>query len=277
MSAPLNKSGRPGPPVTRPRGARRSRYPRSGGSIDLCVVGKRGRGRMLKILPPARNAVGCALFPHRCVRGCFGCLRTRIRTTSPPYIRFGALGWKGLPRFPVRGLWRSLCCFCSWAVRSVILTGRNYPGFFQAIRHHLREGDIFLLGADLMKPVNQIIRAYDDPTGVTAAFNRNVLNQINRVLNGTFDLSLFAHEARWSEPERRIEMHLVARSAHSVFVGALDTVFAFRAGETIWTESSHKFTVTELDEFAESAGFHPVQTWVDEEWPFAEVLWIAQS
>ncbi|HEX4772278.1 MAG TPA: L-histidine N(alpha)-methyltransferase [Bryobacteraceae bacterium] len=151
------------------------------------------------------------------------------------------------------------------------------PDFFRAIRKDLQTGDLFLLGADLVKPVNQIVRAYDDPTGVTAAFNRNVLNRINRELNGSFDLSLFAHEARWSEQERRIEMHLVAQCAHSVNVGALDTSFAFRAGETIWTESSHKFTVTELDEFAESTGFRPVQGWVDEEWPFAEVLWVAQA
>jgi L-histidine Nalpha-methyltransferase len=62
-----------------------------------------------------------------------------------------------------------------------------------------------------------------------------------------------------------------------VYVGGLDTAFEFREGETIWTESSHKFTVTELDEFAESTGFRPVQGWVDDEWPFAEVLWIARS
>jgi dimethylhistidine N-methyltransferase len=153
----------------------------------------------------------------------------------------------------------------------------DLPDFFQAIRHNLRDGDLFLLGADLMKPIDQIIRAYDDPTGVTAAFNRNVLNRINRELEASFDLRLFAHEARWSQQQRRIEMHLVAQRSHSVTVGALETSFQFSAGETIWTESSHKFTLPELDQFAKAAWFRPAERWVDQEWPFAEVLWVAHA
>jgi uncharacterized SAM-dependent methyltransferase len=109
-------------------------------------------------------------------------------------------------------------------------------GFFEGIRANLREGDLFLLGADLMKPVDRMLVAYDDPTGVTAAFSRNVLGRINRELDACFDLSLFDHEARWVPEERRIEMHLVSRRRHSVYVGALGTTFDFRAGESIWTD-----------------------------------------
>jgi L-histidine Nalpha-methyltransferase len=149
------------------------------------------------------------------------------------------------------------------------------PAFLKSLRAHLREGDLFLLGADLIKPIDRMIVAYDDPTGVTAAFNRNVLGRMNRELDARFDLSLFEHEARWASDECRIEMHLVSHRRHSVYIGALETSFNFREGETIWTESSHKFTVTELNQLANSAGFHPAHTWTDDEWPFAEALWQA--
>jgi L-histidine N-alpha-methyltransferase len=149
------------------------------------------------------------------------------------------------------------------------------PTFLQSLRAHLREGDLFLLGADLVKPIDRMIVAYDDPTGVTAAFNRNVLGRMNRELDARFDLSLFEHEARWMPEECRIEMHLVSRRRHSVYIGALETSFNFREGETIWTESSHKFTLAELNQLANSSGFQPADTWTDEEWSFAEALWEA--
>lgn len=147
--------------------------------------------------------------------------------------------------------------------------------FFRLVRKSLRTGDLFLMGADLVKPVERMLLAYDDPTGVTAAFNRNLLNRLNRELDARFDLSLFDHQARWCAKERRIEMHLLARRAHSVDLGVLEAKVNFAAGETIWTESSHKFSVSELDEFAASAGFRPKRQWIDEEWPFAEVFWEA--
>jgi L-histidine Nalpha-methyltransferase len=147
------------------------------------------------------------------------------------------------------------------------------PHFLTEIRSHLKPGDFFLLGADLVKDVSTMILAYDDPTGVTAAFNLNMLGRINRELEGNFDLRSFAHEARWDPGSRRIEMHLLSRRDQRVYIGSLDTSFEFQAGETIWTESSHKFGESELDMFARSGGFTPVVTWIDSEWPFAEALW----
>ncbi|MFL6416996.1 MAG: L-histidine N(alpha)-methyltransferase, partial [Bryobacteraceae bacterium] len=108
---------------------------------------------------------------------------------------------------------------------------------------------------------------------VTAAFNLNVLGRINRELGADFDLRSFGHEVRWNEAERRIEMHLVSFRNQTVTVSALDFLFRFAAGETIWTESSHKFTEQELCEFATSTGFDPVASWNDPEWPFLEALW----
>lgn len=147
------------------------------------------------------------------------------------------------------------------------------PDFCRNLRSYLAPGDFFLLGADLVKDINTMIAAYDDPTGVTAAFNLNVLGRMNRELRADFDLRTFAHEVRWNSEERRIEMHLLSCRSQDVFIGALDAKYHFDAGETIWTESSHKFTEEELNQLAQESGFATVATWIDEEWPFAEALW----
>ena len=147
--------------------------------------------------------------------------------------------------------------------------------FLRGLRVYLRPGDFFLLGADLVNDIDAVLAAYDDPTGVTAAFNLNVLGRINRELDADFDLRSFMHEVRWNDRERRIEMHLLSSRNQSVRVRALDRIFHFRAGETIWTESSHKFTADELVAYAHSSGFQPLATWTDGEWPFAETLWRA--
>jgi dimethylhistidine N-methyltransferase len=147
--------------------------------------------------------------------------------------------------------------------------------FLVEVRDRLRPGDALLLGADLVKPVDQLLAAYDDPAGVTAAFNRNMLGRINRELDAGFDPRAFAHEARYDEREHRIEMHLRAARAHTVDIPGAQCEIKFREGETIWTESSHKFHIADLEQMAHSAGFGVHQTWVDREWPFAETLWMA--
>jgi L-histidine N-alpha-methyltransferase len=145
--------------------------------------------------------------------------------------------------------------------------------FLDDVRSHLQPGDFFLLGVDLVKDEQRMVAAYDDPTGVTAAFNLNLLGRINRELDANFDLRAFIHEVRWNESERRIEMHLLSQCEQSVHIGALEMSIDFQAGETIWTESSHKFTEEEIEGYALASRFRPVATWVDPEWPFAEVLW----
>jgi dimethylhistidine N-methyltransferase len=147
--------------------------------------------------------------------------------------------------------------------------------FLSELRDRLQPGDAFLLGADLVKPAAQLLAAYDDPTGVTAAFNLNLLGRVNRELDGGFDLRAFAHEARYNTRERRIEMHLRSIVDQTVAVGLANITARFSKDETIWTESSHKFEPAELDRMADEAGFQVRATWVDQEWPFAETLWIA--
>ncbi len=147
--------------------------------------------------------------------------------------------------------------------------------FLTQLRALLRPGDYFLLGADLVKDVDKMRAAYDDATGVTAAFNKNLLSRINRELHGHFDLRAFDHEVRWDAFHRRIEMHLLAWKEQEVYVGAIGRRFYFQPGETIWTESSHKFTELELESLAKASGFTPEKSWVDIEWALAECLWRA--
>ncbi|HET9399557.1 MAG TPA: L-histidine N(alpha)-methyltransferase [Candidatus Acidoferrales bacterium] len=147
--------------------------------------------------------------------------------------------------------------------------------FCSQIRRHLRYGDGFVLAADLEKPISQLISAYDDSVGVTAAFNLNVLARINRELGANFDLQQFAHEARWNSADRRIEMHLTSQRDQVVMIPAANIKVSFRAGETIRTESCHKFNRPEVVEMAHRAGFRCEALWIDPEWPFAQFLFSA--
>jgi uncharacterized SAM-dependent methyltransferase len=120
-----------------------------------------------------------------------------------------------------------------------------------------------------------MILAYDDPAGVTAAFNLNLLARINRELDGDFVVKHFAHEARWNPHHRRVEMHLRSLVAQTAFVRAAHLECEFREDETIWTESCHKFHAGEIGEMASAAGFECAAQWLDEDWLFAESLLIA--
>jgi L-histidine Nalpha-methyltransferase len=154
---------------------------------------------------------------------------------------------------------------------------RDALEFLKSVRRCLQPGDALLLGADLVKPEPQLLAAYDDPIGVTAAFNLNLLARINHELGGNFDLRNFAHLARYNRTEQSVEMHLLSRCRQTVTIPAADATVTFEPGETIWTESSHKFTLDEIDVIASAAGFSLQAQWIDREWPFAETLMIVQS
>jgi len=147
--------------------------------------------------------------------------------------------------------------------------------FLREVRARLREEDVLLLATDLEKPVAVLKRAYDDPAGVTAAFNKNLLARINRELDADFDLDCFEHEVRWDESERRIEMHLRSKAWQRVTIRKAGLRFYLREGETIWTESSHKYTPDEVIRMGERTGYRSAAQWVDAEWPFAQTLFLA--
>ena len=148
--------------------------------------------------------------------------------------------------------------------------------FLSEVRRILQPGDSLLLGTDLEKPSSQLIAAYDDELGVTAAFNLNLLARINRELGADFDLAQFRHIAKINSEARSVEMHLESMRRQVVRVPAAEVVVEFQEGETIWTESSHKYSAEEIFETARAAGFRCEVQWIDEQWPFAENLLIAE-
>ena len=148
--------------------------------------------------------------------------------------------------------------------------------FLLEVRRILFPGDALLLGTDLEKPLAQLLPAYDDAAGVTAAFNLNLLARINRELGANFDLKEFRHEARYDSIERRVEMHLRSLRDQMVTIARADCCIFFLKDETIWTESSHKFRAEEIAGTAERNGFRCDAQWLDTEWPFAESLLIAK-
>jgi L-histidine Nalpha-methyltransferase len=123
-------------------------------------------------------------------------------------------------------------------------------------------GGGLLIGVDLKKDKAILDAAYDDPQGVTAAFNLNLLARINRELGANFDLRAFRHRAGYVPSAGRVEMHLESLRDQTVRLG--DVTVRFRRGETIHTENSYKYAVPEFQALAERAGFRPRKCWVDE-------------
>ncbi len=148
--------------------------------------------------------------------------------------------------------------------------------FLTDVRRILMPGDSLLLGTDLEKSNSQLLKAYDDEVGVTAAFNLNLLARINRELDADFDLHQFKHVARINHEARSVEMHLRSERRQTVRIPAAGLTVDFVEGETIWTESSHKYTAGEVFQMASDAGFRCQAQWIDDQWPFAENLLVAE-
>ena len=125
----------------------------------------------------------------------------------------------------------------------------------------LGDGGRLIIGVDLRKATTTLLPAYDDAAGVTSAFNKNLLARANRELGADFDLDGFRHEARFNGAESRIEMHLVSERAQTVRL--LGRSFAFRPGESIHTENSHKYTVEAFQALSRDAGWAPRRVWTD--------------
>jgi L-histidine Nalpha-methyltransferase len=137
-------------------------------------------------------------------------------------------------------------------------------GLLRAMRRVFPRRGFILLGTDLVKPEAELRLAYDDPLGVTAAFNRNLLLRINGEMGGNFDLGGFVHRATWNAGDSRMEMHLVSTRRQRVRVRSCDLDITFEAGEPIWTESSYKYRVEELEPMLERAGFQMAGQWVED-------------
>jgi L-histidine Nalpha-methyltransferase len=133
--------------------------------------------------------------------------------------------------------------------------------FLRSAREILGPGSQMIIGVDLEKDERVLYDAYNDAAGVTARFNLNVLVRINRELGGNFDLSAFTHRAIYNRERHRIEMHLISKKSQSVRL--LGTSFTFRAGESIHTESSYKYSIDRFAALARGSGWTPRASWTD--------------
>lgn len=134
--------------------------------------------------------------------------------------------------------------------------------FLRSARAILGDDAVMIVGVDLEKDERILHAAYNDAAGVTAQFNENVLQRINRELGGDFNLSAFAHRAIYSEKHHRIEMHLVSQKAQQANV--CGQTFSFHPGESIHTESSYKYSIERLQALARDAGWTPQTAWIDD-------------
>lgn len=145
-------------------------------------------------------------------------------------------------------------------------------GFLRAVRRSLDGDGWFLLGADLVKDRTRLVRAYDDDSGVTAAFNLNALAVMNRELGADFDLDAWRHRAVFDEEHQRIEMHVVATSEQTVSFAALERTLVVAAGDHVRTEISAKFTEPQVRSELADAGFVVEAAWTDGDGDFLLTL-----
>ena len=144
--------------------------------------------------------------------------------------------------------------------------------FLKTIRDALAEGDSLLIGVDLVKPESDLLLAYDDPLGVTAAFDKNILVHLNRELGATFDVNTFAHRAVWNARESRVEMHLVSLRDQRVDVPAAGLSVTLTRGEPVWTESSYKYTPKNFEDLLVRAGLSVFRRWQHDTGRFLLIL-----
>jgi dimethylhistidine N-methyltransferase len=148
-------------------------------------------------------------------------------------------------------------------------------GFLRSARGILGEGARMLIGIDLEKDDRRLSAAYNDAAGVTAKFNLNLLDRINRELGGDFDRAAFTHRAIFNRERHRIEMHLISRKSQTVRV--MGHSFSFRAGESIHTENSYKYSLERIGALAKGSGWTPLKSWTDPEGLFSVQALVAEG
>lgn len=165
-----------------------------------------------------------------------------------------------LGKIPASG--RRLVAFLGSTIGN--LTAGPRAEFLSSVAAMMQPGDTLLLGTDLVKDTERLVRAYDDSAGVTARFNLNVLAVVNRELGADFDATAFTHVARWNPDEERIEMWLRSDRAQRVHIPALELSVDFADGEEMLTEVSCKFRQAGVDAELRAAGLTRTQWWTDE-------------
>ena len=179
----------------------------------------------------------------------------------------------GLLTLPVERVHPTLVAFLGSNIGNFDPPGA--AAFLRLIRAALHPSDYLLLGVDLVKTERELLLAYDDPLGLTAAFNRNLLLRLNTELNADFELDRFAHRAVWNPVASRVEMILVSLEDQEIHVERSALRFRLEEGESIWTESSYKYEPSGIRQLVERAGFAQRNQWLDETARFALTLFQA--
>jgi dimethylhistidine N-methyltransferase len=156
----------------------------------------------------------------------------------------------------------------------------NFPphearNFLRHLRESINKSDYLLIGFDLKKDVNTMVKAYNDAQGITEQFITNILSRINRELDGEFDLDCFRYFSAWDDSSGAIKSYLISTCDQKVHIRHLNTSFTFKHGEVIHIESSYKFTTDQCSVMAEEAGFKIVENYLDDRNYFVDSLWIA--
>ena len=225
--------------------------PGNGEKLATLVAGRSHRGMSVHLVDLSGAALEAAT-------------RTLAVHTNLVIIAHQATYEAGLAEFAreQRAAERSLVLFLGSNIGNFDPPGAD--SFLRSIRAALTEGDALLLGTDLVKPERDLLLAYDDPLGVTAAFNRNLLVRANRELGADFAVDGFTHRAVWKADASRIEMHLVSARRQRVRVPAARLDITFEPDEPIWTESSHKYRRNDVLAMLDRAGFSAIEQWVED-------------
>lgn len=177
---------------------------------------------------------------------------------------------QALKSLPPRELPTRMICFLGSSLGN--LAPQACDQFFTQITTALAPGEFFLLGIDLQKAKSQLEAAYNDAQGITAAFNLNMLDHLNQRFRGNFNPRQFRHRAFYNEPLNRIEMHLESLKPQMISLEALGLDVEFEAGETILTEISRKFSLSQIRQELEAKGLEPTHTWTDSQAWFGLIL-----
>ena len=179
-----------------------------------------------------------------------------------------------LKRLPPPQLPARMICFLGSTLGN--LKAQECDTFFNQIKVALQPGEYFLLGVDLQKSKQQLEAAYNDSQGITAAFNLNMLRHLNWRFDGNFNRLQFRHWSFYNESENQIEMHLKSLCTQTVRLEALDFTVNFKPGETILTEISRKFDLSQIQQELQTYGLTPLKAWTDSNQWFGLILYQLQ-
>lgn len=238
-----------------------------------------GSGEKLALLVEARRRLGRAVRVHL-----IDISPSALESSERRLGRIGKVSVVGHRSTYEDGLRRAAAQRPAQGSMNVLFLGSNIGnfdppaalGFLAEVRSALRPGDGLLIGVDLVKDQRDLLLAYDDPLGVTAAFNKNLLVRINAELGADFHLDRFDHRAVWNAHDARVEMHLVSQVRQMVNIPGAECRVSFEAGEFIWTESSYKYTPSAVSEMGTAAGFACQAQWIEPEARFALTLFRAK-